>query len=110
MPVHDCPLTINEGDSLVAYLPVTIINPHTGKSYKTQGIIDTGADTCALPFGVAEILGHVLESGTETKVITCNGEAKGWSHTTIISVHHPDTLDVIFTISEGLVDYMIPEK
>jgi hypothetical protein len=106
MPIHDCPLTRNDGDSLVAYLPITIVNPHTGKSYRTHGIIDTGADECAIPAEVAKILGHKLRSGIKTEVIGLEGPATGWSHTTIILVHHPHTGEIIYTVPETPIDYM----
>lgn len=31
------------------WLPVTITNPHTNKKIKVFGLVDTGADECALP-------------------------------------------------------------
>lgn len=106
MPIHDCPLNRNDGGSLVAYLPVTIINPHTGNAYRTKGIIDTGADECAIPAQVAKILGHNLRSGAQTEVIGLEGAATGWSHTTIVLVHHPDTGEVIYTVPETPIDYI----
>ena len=33
------------------WVPAIIANPHTGKSAKIWGLIDTGADECALPAG-----------------------------------------------------------
>jgi hypothetical protein len=106
MPIHECPLTKNAGGSLVAYLPVTIVNPHTGQKLRTQGIIDTGADECAIPARAARIIGHKLKAGTPSKVTTGNGTAIAWSHTTIILVHHPETEEVIFNSLEVPIDYM----
>ncbi|NLW35052.1 hypothetical protein [Syntrophorhabdus aromaticivorans] len=107
MPIRDCPLTINDGDSLVAYLPVTIVNPHTGKVLKANALVDTGSDECcSIPISVAKILGHKLEKGDKRRTITGNGEGDGWAHTTKISIHHPESEDVIFTISESLINFM----
>jgi hypothetical protein len=106
MPIRDCPLNRNDGGSLVAYLPVTILNPHTGKAYKTKGIIDTGADECGIPSRVAKILGHKLRLGTRTEIITGKGIAIARSHTTIMWIHHPVTEEVIYRIPEALIDYM----
>ncbi|MFN3533432.1 MAG: hypothetical protein ACK41Q_13130, partial [Candidatus Brocadia sp.] len=38
------------------YLPLRIINPHTDKSYKTFGLITTGADECIIPAFIAKAL------------------------------------------------------
>lgn len=106
MPIHDCPLTYSDGGSLVAYLPVTIINPRTGDCIRTKGLIDTGADECSIPSGFAKKLGHKLYSGTKTQVTTGKGLTAAWSHTTIFLIHHPDTSEVIYTTPEVPIDYM----
>ena len=42
-------------------LPIRIVNSHDpSKFYSTYGIIDTGADECAIPAAIAPILGHDL--------------------------------------------------
>lgn len=106
MPIHDCPLTHNAGGSLVAYLPITIINPHSDKLVRTQGLIDTGADECSIPSAFARRLGHRLRSGTSTQVVGCGGAEKAWSHTTKILIHHPITGEVIYTTPDVPIDYM----
>jgi predicted aspartyl protease len=68
------------------YLPIRIINPDTKKSYKTSGVIDTGASACIFPASVAKILGHKLEKGRLTKVPTANGSARIYWHTTSIEI------------------------
>ena len=74
MPLKDCPFSkLSEADIPRPILPIKIINPHTGLSYATFGIIDTGADESAVPAGIASILGHtskpalqrLLEQGME---------------------------------------------
>ena len=106
MPIRDCPLTETSEGRLVAYLPVTIINPHRGKRLSTYGIIDTGADECAIPFRAARILGHNLKAGVKSEVTTGGGKVIAWGHTTIIVVHHPESGDAIFTTQEVPIDYM----
>ena len=106
MPIRDCPLTESDGGSLHAYLPVTLINPHTGKRLATWGLVDTGADECAVPIKAARILGHKLKAGDPNEVTTGSGKATAWSHTTIILVHHPHTGEVIYNTQEVPIDYM----
>ena len=38
------------------WLPVIIKNPHTNKELEVYGLIDTGADECALPAQYAPLL------------------------------------------------------
>jgi hypothetical protein len=50
MPLKDCPFSkLSDADIPRPILPIKIINPHTALSYATFGIIDTGADECAVP-------------------------------------------------------------
>ncbi len=64
---------LSPNDIARMWLPVTIINPTTHKSIKVFGLIDTGADECALPALYAARLGHNLESGEEKEINTGNG-------------------------------------
>ena len=66
MPIRDCPFT-DCGNISRPILPINIINPHKGNNYRTFGIIDTGADECAIPASVAPILEHDLQSGQTKK-------------------------------------------
>ena len=48
MRLKDCPfLKLSKEDIPRPLLPINIINPHTGLSYATFGIIDTGIISCA---------------------------------------------------------------
>ncbi len=49
MPIKDCPFTDFKSGIYRPYLVLKIVNPHTNKSIKTFGLIDTGADECAVP-------------------------------------------------------------
>ena len=82
MSIIDYPFSQIGGSNIPRpYLPVTIINPSTGKSIPTYGLIDTGADECALPAGFAPILGHNLQRGTSKQINTGNGATIAYSHT-----------------------------
>jgi len=81
------------------WLPVTIVNPHSNKKVKVLGLIDTGADECALPASYAAILGHNLQAGTAKEINTGNGKTIAYSHTVRIEIS-----DII--IKETLIDFM----
>ncbi|MBN1383919.1 MAG: retroviral-like aspartic protease family protein [Elusimicrobia bacterium] len=81
------------------WLPIIIVNPHTSKRVKTLGLIDTGADECALPSKYAELLGHSLKKGKLKEINTGNGKTIAYSHTVKIEI--PD-----FFVQETLIDFM----
>lgn len=81
------------------WLPVSIINPHTNSKIKVLGLIDTGADECALPARYASILGHNLEAGFVKEINTGNGKTVAYAHTVKIEVKD-------FIIQEALIDFM----
>ena len=50
MVLVDIPfLRFGKNDIARPWLPTTIVNPHSGKQADIYGLIDTGADECALP-------------------------------------------------------------
>lgn len=81
------------------WLPVTAINPYNNKRIKIFGLIDTGADECALPARYASILGHNLEAGFIKEINTGNGKTTAYSHTVRIEISG-------FTIQDTLIDFM----
>ena len=81
------------------WLPVKIINPHTNNYIKVYGLVDTGADECALPAGYAVLLGHNLQAGYPKEINTGNGKTLAYSHTVNI-----ETYD--FKIQNVLIDFM----
>ncbi|MBI5694254.1 MAG: retroviral-like aspartic protease family protein [Nitrospirae bacterium] len=88
-------------------LPVIIHNPHTGKYWRTYGIIDTGADECAIPAWIAAKLGHDLEQGRRSNATTGGGESVAYAHTTSIDIFHPQKDGkAVYTLSNIPVDYM----
>jgi hypothetical protein len=58
MPIDNFPFTEIGGGRSSPLLRIRIINPHTGLSFLTSGLIDTGADQCAIPALFAPLLGH----------------------------------------------------
>ena len=81
--------------------PVIIINPHTHKEAKVFGLIDTGADECALPGFYADILGHNLKQGRVKEVNTGDGATFAYSHTVNIKIKGCN-----FVIQNTLVDFL----
>jgi len=64
------------------------------------GLIDTGADECALPARYATILGHNLEAGHTKEINTGNGVTTAYSHTVKIEIG-----DFVI-IQDTLIDFM----
>jgi|SRR3989338_7718101 len=89
----------NPTDIARPWLGVIITNPHTGKKIKVWGIIDTGADECALPAIYADLLGHSLQAGLTKEINTGNGVTIAYSHTIRIETAE-------FSIKETLIDFM----
>ncbi len=105
MPLSDIPLMCGDG----VYRPILqirIINPYTKLSHKTYGIVDTGADECAVPASFAPILGHNLQAGTMKTILTGNGETIAYAHTTKFEIFRPGTEDVAYTMSDTPIDFM----
>ena len=81
------------------WLPVVIINPHTNKRIEVYGLIDTGADECALPAQYAPLIGHNLQAGFPKEINTGNGKTLAYSHTVCLKVGD-------FTVKDVLIDFM----
>lgn len=75
-------------DQLRPWLPVTIKNPHSNPppTFKTIGLIDTGADECAIPASYASLLGHDLLAGETKTINTGNGPSTAYSHTVCFDI------------------------
>jgi predicted aspartyl protease len=103
MNLQDIPfIQIGSGNSPKPWLPIVIINPHTGKSVPTYGLIDTGADECALPASFADILGHDLQKGVPADISTGNGMTTAYSHTVSIEIDDFHTDDVLIDFMPNL--------
>lgn len=100
MKTADIPFRkLSPNDTARMWLPVTITNPETGKSIKVFGLIDTGADECALPALYAARLGHNLQAGKEKEINTGNGMTLAYSHTVSIKAFN-------FSTKDTLIDFM----
>ncbi len=92
-------IKLSPDDNPRPWLPVTVVNPHNGHKIRVLGLIDTGADECALPASFATLLGHNLLAGTTKEVNTGNGKTIAYAHT--IKIEIPD-----FTTQDVLIDFM----
>lgn len=100
MKIENIPFRkLSPNDIARMWLPVTIINPTSHKSIKVFGLIDTGADECALPALYASQLGHNLQLGKEREINTGNGVTIAYSHTVSVK-----TFD--FSTKDTLIDFM----
>lgn len=108
MPISDYPFTIMApGHPARPMLPVRIFNPATGKFINSLGLIDTGADECAIPAQYANILGHNLSSGAVKQINTGNGATNAYAHTTRIDILGLNgSMWVVHTINDTPIDFM----
>lgn len=107
MPVRNFPFSITSPTDAIArpWLYVKIINPHSGKSIRLIGLIDTGADECAIPASFASILGHDLTKGTPKTISSAGGRTQGYSHTTKIEIFDMSD-NLCYTINDTPIDFM----
>ena len=103
MDLIDIPFTrFGKADIPRPWLPVIITNPKTNQKVKVYGLIDTGADECALPASFAVLLGHDLQVGYSKEVGTGNGRTVAYSHTVIIKMEDFITRDVLIDFMPNL--------
>ncbi len=106
MPIRDFPFTcIQPGGAPRPWLPIRITNPALELSQNAYGLIDTGADECALPAAYASLLGHNLQAGVTRRIQTGSGVTTAYSHTTSITVMNFQG-EPALTIDETLIDFM----
>jgi predicted aspartyl protease len=101
MPIVKCPFTSGR-----PILPLRIINPHTGQAHRAAGLIDTGADECAVPAYIASVIGHNLTAGGRKQIRTGDGLTTAFSHTTRLEIFHPATQRLLFTIADAPIDFL----
>ena len=106
MPIKNCPFFYRSNGIYHPNLEIKITNPHTGASQRTYGLIDTGADDCAIPAGFAKILGHNLQLGETKEIATGNGLTIAYSHTTKFEIYNPITGSIIYTLEDTPIDFM----
>jgi len=90
---------ISPDDISRPWLRIAIVNPHSGKRIRIAGIIDTGADECALPASYAAMIGHNLQAGASKEINTGNGVTVAYSHTVRIEIGS-------YQIGDTLIDFM----
>lgn len=107
MPITNYPFTIlSPGAPPRPMLPICIHNPDTGAVFRTWGLIDTGADDCAIPANVAPIVGHNLNAGLLSSIGTAGGYATVYAHKTridILSIN--DHVAIVHSIPDAPVDF-----
>lgn len=82
MDLIDVPfIRLHPNDLPRPWLPVVIRNPHTSKFIRVYGLIDTGADECAIPADYAPLIGHDLQAGVQKTINTGNGPTTAYAHT-----------------------------
>ncbi len=106
MPIANTPFTTLEDSFRRPYLSVKIINPCTGKGYKTYGLVDTGADECAVPASIANIIGHNLQAGEPKYIDTGNGTTIAYKHITKFEIYHTITHELLYTVQDTPIDFM----
>ena len=100
MDIIDAPfLKLSPDDLPRPWLSITIKNPHTNQVINTYGLIDTGADECAIPATLAPLIGHNLQAGFQKIINTGNGPTIAYSHTMSIETKEK-------TISNVLIDFL----
>ena len=112
MPIIDYPFLQASANTISRPMLIArLSNPHSGLSVDVIGIIDTGADSSAMPATYAELLGHDLKQGVPSKIGTGNGVAYAYSHTSTISIYNTKEIllgnqEPIYTTSEIKIDFM----
>ena len=106
MSLIDCPFHQWDDGVYRPTLQIRIINPHTKLSQKGYGLIDTGADECAVPASYAPLLGHKLEAGDLKTVNTGNGQTNAYAHTTSFEIFDPSTGQIAYAINSTPIDFM----
>ncbi|MGA2916569.1 MAG: hypothetical protein ABSE89_11140 [Sedimentisphaerales bacterium] len=112
MPINNFPFLKISPDSIRRpILIVKIVNPQTGLMIDSMGVIDTGADACAVPAGYAKILGYDLKKGMPKPVGTGAGLTTAYSHICRLEVYNTKSVfernpEVIYTTSEVQIDFM----
>lgn len=88
-------------------VPVMACNPIDKKEQLIWAILDTGADACILPKGIAEITGHNLKGdGVQQNINQGVGESKvsAWKHTFVLKLLTADCSSVAWKTKSILVD------
>jgi predicted aspartyl protease len=106
MPISNFPFT-DIGDGFARpFLLTRIVNPLNGYNVLCFGLVDTGADDCAVPASFAKSLGHDLLAGSIRGIDTGNGTASAYAHTVKFEILHPVSQKPLYAIQDTPVDFM----
>jgi len=106
MPIRNFPfIQIKKDRYPRPWLPVKIINPEKGLFIKTVGLIDTGADECSVPIGIAKELGYDLSKIRPKPVTTASGVGTAYSIVTTIEIYDIEFKKVLYKIPDISVDF-----
>lgn len=110
MPIRDYPFSIVGDGPARPMLWVRLTNPDTGLSFEALATVDTGADVCVFPAGIATVLGHRLQSVAPNQMGGVGGGTCAWPHTSkveILNIKADGTVGsrVLYTASNILIDF-----
>lgn len=106
MPIRNFPfLRFNPEEPARPWLPVKIINPKSKKAIITYGLVDTGADKCAIPDNFAESIGFKLTAGRKVTADCASGTAIGYLHTTNLEILDYDKTNMLTKVREARIEY-----
>lgn len=110
MPIKDYPFSIVGEGPPRPMLWIRLTNPDTNLSFVTLAIVDTGADVCVFPAGIAVALGHSLQSVPPNPMVGVGSQTVAWPHTSkmeILSIKADGTVgsSVLYTVPNTLIDF-----
>ena len=119
MPIKEYPFLAIHSDGRVEVqsqssrpiLWVRVTNPHAQVAIIIAAIVDTGADECTMPAGLAGALKHNLKSVASKSIHTAGGTTEVYPHTVRIEIldvlpnGKPNKSKVLYIINEGLFDF-----
>ncbi len=106
MPIRDIPFTCPDGEICRPILAIRLVNPASAKGLVTYGLVDTGADECAVPASFAPLLGYDLKSGKQKEIMTGNGLTIAYSHPVKIEIYHPQTAELLYHVPDSEIDFL----
>jgi len=87
MPIVNYPFRTHSAFSTPKpFLPIVITNPDNGFTFLTWAVIDTGADTSAIPEFIGKKLGHSITAVKAETHSGIGGDAKAYYHRAQIEV------------------------
>ncbi|HLD50059.1 MAG TPA: retropepsin-like aspartic protease [bacterium] len=103
MGLGDLPfLKFGRNDIARPWVPLTIVNPGSRKQVDIYGLVDTGADECALPATYASLLGFDLQQGVPKNINTGNGVTCAYAHTVQIKIEGLKTRKILIDFLPNL--------